>query len=430
MKLSFCWDSRSSDSRDLADKELASLIAEVVARNPRITIVLDCCHSGSGSRPLNIRYVEPDRRQRPIESYWLGNQQTTRALEQSAGKLEIPQGRHVLLAACRDTETAKEYNSKQRGAFSYFLLETLQHTPSPLSYRDAFRRTDALIRGQVPNQSPQLEATHPEDLDLGFLGSTTTRTQPYFMVCYYQTQGWIMDGGAVHGIPTPMDPETTQLAIFPFDASAEAMEQYSEAIARASVIEVMPQQSRLRLTPSSNLQTHQTYKAVIAQLPLPPLGVVLAGDQDGCRWVSAAIASAGFDQTPSVYVQVATDPEQAKFQVIAAEGTYSITDLTSQQRLVPVLTGYNGAIADQVVQRLEHMARWMTIAEMESPATSRIPADAIQLQIFQEGRELTTSPCVLTYQYRGGRWQQPSFSLKLTNRWNRPLLVSADDTQF
>ena len=422
-----CWDSRSPGSRDLADKELASLIAAVAAQNPRITILLDCCHSGSGSRLLNTRYIEPDRRQRPIESYWLGNQQITRDTERSAGRIEIPQGRHVLLAACRDTETAKEYNSKQRGAFSYFLLETLQHALSPLSYRDVFRRADALIRGQVPNQSPQLEATHPEDLDLGFLGRTATQTRPYFTVSHHQTQGWIIDGGAVHGIPTPMGQETTQLAIFPFDAAADAMERYSQAIALASVIEVLPQQSRLSLTHSAELQIRQTYKAVIAQLPLPPLEVALEGDEEGCRWVRDAIASAGFDQTASVYVQLATDPEQAKFKVIATEGKYAITDPTRQNLLVSALTGYHISVATQVAQQLEHMARWNTVVEMESPATSQIPADAIELQIFQEGEELTASSFVLEYQYRGGRWVQPTFTLKLTNRWHRPLYCAVFD---
>ena len=423
-----CWDSRTSGGRDLADKELASLIAEVADKNPRITILLDCCHSGSGSRLLNTRYVEPDRRQRPIESYWLGDQQATRDLKRPDGKLEISQGRHVLLAACRDAETAKEYNSKQRGAFSYFLLETLQQACSPLSYRDVFRRTDALIRGQVPNQSPQLEATHPEDLDLGFLGNTTTQTRPYFTVSYnQQMQDWIIDCGAVHGIPTPMGQETTQLAIFSFDAAADAMERYSQAIARASVIEVLPQQSRLSLSNAADLQTHQTYKAVIAQMPLPPLAVAMEGDEEGCRWVRDAIAAAGFDQTASMYVQLAADPDQAKFKVIAADGKYAITDPTRQNLLVSELTGYHLSTANQVVQRLEHMARWNTVVEMDSSATSQIPADAIELQIFQDEREITASPVVLEYQYRGGRWTQPTFTLKLTNRWERPLYCAVFD---
>ncbi|MHC5827860.1 MAG: caspase family protein, partial [Nostoc sp.] len=45
-----CWDSRTDDIWDLADKEIAKLIAEVSQNHPHIVIVLDCCHSGGGTR--------------------------------------------------------------------------------------------------------------------------------------------------------------------------------------------------------------------------------------------------------------------------------------------------------------------------------------------------------------------------------------------
>ena len=45
-----CYDSRSSDGWVLADKELAQLISEVAANGPHFTVILDCCHSGSGTR--------------------------------------------------------------------------------------------------------------------------------------------------------------------------------------------------------------------------------------------------------------------------------------------------------------------------------------------------------------------------------------------
>lgn len=68
-----CYDSRHAGGWDLADKELAKLIAEVAAKDPHITIILDCCHSGSGTRnPLQetgIRRVPTDKRKRPLDSF-------------------------------------------------------------------------------------------------------------------------------------------------------------------------------------------------------------------------------------------------------------------------------------------------------------------------------------------------------------------------
>ena len=47
-----CWDSRLPEPNhwDLADKELAQLISEVAAGGAHVVVVLDCCHSGSGTR--------------------------------------------------------------------------------------------------------------------------------------------------------------------------------------------------------------------------------------------------------------------------------------------------------------------------------------------------------------------------------------------
>ena len=45
-----CYDSRDEGNWDLADKELGALIAGVAERGTHTVIVLDCCHSGSGTR--------------------------------------------------------------------------------------------------------------------------------------------------------------------------------------------------------------------------------------------------------------------------------------------------------------------------------------------------------------------------------------------
>jgi Caspase domain len=45
-----CHDSRKPGSWDLADKELAQLITEVAESKPHVAVILDCCHSGSGTR--------------------------------------------------------------------------------------------------------------------------------------------------------------------------------------------------------------------------------------------------------------------------------------------------------------------------------------------------------------------------------------------
>jgi uncharacterized caspase-like protein len=125
-----CWDSRMPGRSDVADKELAQLIAEVAERGPHVLVVLDCCHSGSGTRaPLedgvSIRRAPTDRRKRTLESFIVSPEQVERLTRSAgnapaAGWLDLAGGRHVLLAACRADETAKEIREggRTRGALS------------------------------------------------------------------------------------------------------------------------------------------------------------------------------------------------------------------------------------------------------------------------------------------------------------------------
>ena len=226
-----CYDSRTEKGWDLADKELAKLIAEVAENEPHITIILDCCHSGSGTKdPMQEtkeRRFPADKRKRPLDSFIFKLEDldklsdTSRDPEKHPTGWKIPKGRHVLLAACRDHETAKEYRSQQRGYFSYFLMDTLSKTKGKLTYRDLFARTNAIVRSESIDQSPQLEVNHSQDSDKFFLDGAIAEVDPYFIVKHDKTSGWVIEGGAVHGVQPPKDSETNLLALFPFDANMD-----------------------------------------------------------------------------------------------------------------------------------------------------------------------------------------------------------------
>lgn len=468
-----CWDSRLPGRWDLADKELAKLIAEVAGRNPQITVILDCCHSGSASRDLegvdfdttrpepdvlrsgfrspvrevsrspvgdrNLaddrdlkglykeRYTRPDQRQRPIETYcW--EISTTRS-DTPASRFEVPCGRHILLAACRDKETAKENSVQQRGAFSYFLMEALQATTSPLSYRDLFKRTHALIRGQVPEQSPQLEAsTHAEDLDMSFLHGTRLSRQTVFTLSHDRKLGWVIDGGTIHGISATEETDTIQLAVFPFDATSKVLAQADHVLGKVEVKAVLPQQSQVRWI-DTELSTQQTFKAIVVRSPLSRIGVVLDGDPDGVEAIRSALRFANGNSAPSLYVQeVDADSPTVRLRVLAINGRYRMAVQGSQLALVAKGNEFNYAIAQEVVRRLEHIACWFTTMELRPPASAQIPANAVQVQVYnRDGEEMKDVPIRLSYFNKEGQWKKPTFKFKLINIWNRPLYCTVLD---
>src|SRR5271166_76696 len=198
-----CHDSRQLGSWDLADKELAQLIAEVAAGGAPVVVILDCCNSGSGTRAADdagIRRVPLDGRERPMETFLNGliiPATRSAEAEKEAGWIELPQGRHILLAACRSDEEAKEYalGGIPRGVFSYFLGETLAQSGGGISYRELFKRVNALVRSHVALQSPQIEPTDHAMFEENFLGGATPPRGSYFTLSHAPDTCWVVDAG-------------------------------------------------------------------------------------------------------------------------------------------------------------------------------------------------------------------------------------------
>jgi Caspase domain len=434
-----CYDSRSAWSWDLADKELAKLIAEIAQKKPQITIIMDCCHSSSGTRgdlesDTAVRLAPIDRRKRPLNSFIFSNKDTEqlsteRSLAKNTTGWTFPRAKHIFLAACRDCETAKEYNGggQHRGAFSYFLLDTLKKANGSLTYRDLFKRTNALVRAKIADQSPQLEATVLDDLEQPFLGGAIAAGKPYLTVSYHKDYEWVIDGGAVHGVPQPSFDETTELALFSFDSSPEGMKELSKAIAKAKVIAVMPHLSKVQISGIENLEAEMTFKAVVTSLPLPPKGVLITGESAGVKLARTALLTIGTEKQPSLFLKEVAKPEDAEFKLLARNGQYLITRPADDRPIVAQIQGYIEKNALQAIERLEHIARWTNIAELSSPVTSSIQASAVQMVIYQSGEEIKDATISFQYQQQNGLWKNPTFKVKLKNTSSRELFCALLD---
>ncbi len=460
METLVCYDSRADNEHwDLADKELAQLIAQVDANQPHIVVVLDCCHSGSGTREVSsegsavvaTRKAEIDYRDRPLSSFLLSPADAlammayeagpeagtvTRALTDSPKTLQLPVGRHVVLSACSNIEEAKEYHGSgvPRGAFSHFLQESLNKANGSLSYRDLFKRTNALIRSGVPAQSPQLEATNSIDLDQPFLGGAIAPTPPYFTVSHHKDHGWIIDGGAIHGLQQSAgEGATTEeaivLTVYPFDANAEQMRDASQAIAQVRITQVLAQLSTIESRDPAFAEPDNTFKAVVISSPLPPLQVYLEGDAAGIEPLKQAIATLGPQGSASLYVQAIDQIGGAAFRVLVQGDTYTIASPTDARALVTPVRGYTSSSAAKVAQNLEHIARWQTTTELSSPASSQIQG-TVELKIYtgveptpETAKEIKSAQIRLDYRYDASRqkWMRPKFRIKLHNTSNRTL---------
>ncbi|MCE7984845.1 MAG: caspase family protein [Caldilinea sp. CFX5] len=204
-------DSRLPGIYDIKDWELGQFIAELNEYSDNVTIILDCCHSGSGTRNVlsaptdptmaQTRRCLPDLRPQPPASQRPATLAMTRAINTSNWELG---DKHVLLAGCRDKEESNEYalvdGSQRRwhGAMTYFLQRELTQLPPnhALTYRELHERIRQQVNSAYPNQMPQCEGDRDREL---FGGLRPQRDAFYTVVAKRDGLIWI-DGGVAHGL--------------------------------------------------------------------------------------------------------------------------------------------------------------------------------------------------------------------------------------
>jgi len=153
-------------------------LAEVCARVPRgalFTVVLDCCHSGTGLRnflrpDLPIRYrflpapVEVRHRCEPrIENRGVDRSVTMagpdRRLPVRRFGVSVTKTNGVLVAACRSDQTSADawIDGDYHGALTYYLWRALRAAKWRATYRQAVAAAGAALADHNFDQVPQLE---------------------------------------------------------------------------------------------------------------------------------------------------------------------------------------------------------------------------------------------------------------------------------
>ncbi|MBD2385484.1 caspase family protein [Cylindrospermum sp. FACHB-282] len=447
-----CYDSRTEDSRDLADKELAYLISKVAQNNPHILSILDCCHSGFGTRDLSpentVRRSPIDWRERSLSSFIFADDKTaldefltvTSDGKQQRNGIVVPQGRHIMFSACRDYELAKEYKTKDgefRGAFSYFLLQALNSTNGSITYLDIARNIHTLVNSKMKDQSPQVTANDPEALNQPFLAGAISRRPEYFTLNYSQNdQSWVIDGGNLHGIPQLANSRDTLLAFFAVGTTREELHQLSAAVGEGRVTQVLPQKSLVEIViGEESLSITKSYWALVTNLALPSLKVYIKGDATGVELAQEALQT----PQPSLFVSQIDKASDADCHLLARDGQYWITQPADERSLVDPIPGYPNPAAytlenaTLVSRRLEHIARWHNIIQFANPATSDIKPDDVEMEIVILSGNQETAPdrafseVRVEYSYENDAWQFPIIQIKLTNHSHKALYCNVLD---
>ncbi len=362
-----CVDSRMDGTPDLADKELAVLLARVAKNDPHLAVMFDCCHSGSGTRDLDelqgarSRHTGVDGEARSLDSYLDGYYQKLYASEQ---RLYVPKSRHVLLAACKRTQKAMEKSGS--GVFSATLNEVLATRQDRLpNYAQLFNDCSITVRKRATKQDPQIDAYEGFNAYAGFLGG---QADPGVSArVFFDGSSWIMDKGAFTGLPS--DPEKpTDFQLFAIDGDTP--------IATGRTASVESTRSVLAVD-SAQLDRNAKYRAELTDVPLAPLPVFAEGDDPALETLRAELSTRAPD------VVLVEEPHGTNFSVSVrtipgGRQCYVLTRREPAQEF----EGFAAASADAsdssvayMVEALKGAARYERLAVLQNGRTQLSPSE-------------------------------------------------------
>lgn len=368
-------DSRTGDVYDIPDKTLAGLIYRLAAaKGDKITVILDSCHSGSGTREALIegaaptRHAPADDRLPPAD---LDADLRLEAVTRSASRSgwTMTRSNHTLLAGCLDREESHEHETPggvRHGAFTYFALEYLRRMPLNATYADWCAYVKMEVNKLYP-QTPQCEGQRNRVV----FGGAYVEHDPFIPIEKVVDDGITFEAGLVHGLS-----EGVELAIYPTSVTTKrnlpeplaTAEIKSVTATKAYAVFIKAPESPLPLDAHA-LATRQAYAGIRQKVALMP-GKSTKENQ-ALLALRETILNTGGEAKPSPLLELMDDQLQpADLRVTAEDGKLSIRDKVGNLLVHP--QDFNQGGTAVVRQALESIARYRTILDLANHRPSQL----------------------------------------------------------
>ena len=361
----------ATGSRLLYGQLIATLLERMTEKGLFITLVLDCCFSGS-----NLRYSDDGCTSTRVTSY---NSAVDAAYPTQESTMEsddedllfrdadaLPRWlispNYTILTACSPHETATELEAdvvgsktrERRGALSYFLLEaliSLRRSSIEVSNASLYQHLLTQFHVYWPRQTPMRRGNER----LSFFGRLRSDSDYMFVSVFRASDGRIcLDAGHAHDVR-----EGDMYALYPFNTSERISDQARLPGLRFRVNDVGCLTSGL-VAMESTLAVHPVetgWKArLITRFPIWTVPIrVLSDIEKKSQWATSARKRSSL----RLFTE-SKDIEQCLFSVICnTSDEYVIFDaLHKQIPGFPSIPKHQGDAIEHILDILEHMAEF------------------------------------------------------------------------
>ena len=374
------YDSRTEGVFDIKDWEIGQMLDRLTAHAKNVTVILDCCHSGSGTRDILLETGEvrtrdcaADERPQPAWSQRPANLPQTRSASPSGWRLSED---YVLLAACRDREKAKEMRAKtgddfrQHGALTYFLVETIAGLPAGQAptYRELHERVrDKIQAANIPDQVPQCEGQRDRPL----FGGLSIARDPFLNLTRDAQGKLTVEAGLAHGLRLG-----TILEVYP--PETHLSDEAGEPLARIELTGVGAVRSTFKVLDGQSDLPDNARAVVALGMMQRPVRLNLRDET-----LRAAVETRLAEEDVAPYVTLAGPGWAFDFQIAAPTGNLEIQDNAGTLLVQPFAPDSLASLGAD----LAHLVRYANTRDLANTAPNSTLAEAVELKfrLFKTG---------------------------------------------
>lgn len=353
-------DSRRAGVRDITDDRLGLLLDSLTAITPNVTVIMDSCHSGTGTRLAGqLRWVAPEEGE-PDEA-------------ETPGDVRERGAQYALLAAARSNQKARERAVPEAGvtfgAFTYALVRELKASGPGATYLEVMQKVAARVSAYYPDQQPSVQGAGQNS----FVFSDSAAVDlPHYLVTDVRGDVIEISTGRIHGL----DAGST-FTVYP---PGERQFRREDVIARVELDQVGSFTSTGRVIEGGGVQTASRAIEESRVGPASVIPVLYDGTSATLEAVKArlrAVRNVAEHESEYGYILRVSESE-GEVRLWGPDGSVR----ASRDANAP-------AVADSVAGDIRRWARWFNILAIENPA-SRV---SLEVSITDmNGREVTSVP--------------------------------------